>query len=67
MYMPAWLVWPYIVVGWTFGLGLAVYGAAWIWWRGIELWLEWRKIRPHFNVALFDTLRAKRREERGEE
>ena len=67
MYMPAWIVWPYIVVGWAFGLGLAVFGTASIWWRGIELWLAWRKIRSHFNVALFNAIQAKQREERGKE
>lgn len=63
MYVAAWLVWPFIVTGWAFALGFAVYGSAWLWWRGIELWLDWHKIRPQFNVALFDALQAKKREE----
>lgn len=63
MYVAAWLVWPFIVTGWAFGLGFAVYGSAWLWWRGIEWWLQWRQIRPQFNVALFEALQAKKREE----
>jgi hypothetical protein len=67
MYVAPWLVWPVIVVGWAFGLGFAVFGTAWIWLRGIELWLDLRNIRGVFNVALFDALQAKKREEDSQE
>ena len=36
MYIPAWLVWPFIVVGWAALVGFAVYGTALVWWRGID-------------------------------
>lgn len=46
MNIPAWMVWPYIVIGWAAILGFACWGTAWFWWTGITLWLKWHQQKP---------------------
>lgn len=65
MYVAAWLVWPFIVVGWAFGLGFAMYGTAWLWWRGIDLWIRWHKMKPDLIVAYRDIVLKRKVEQRG--
>ena len=62
MEVPAWMVWPFIVVSWLFALGLAIYGTAWLWWQGIELWVRWHKMKPDLIVAYMDIVLKRKAE-----
>lgn len=58
MDVPSWIAWPCIVVGWLVGYGLGL-----IWWKGIDLWLRWRKMKPDFLEAYMDVKRKRQREQ----
>lgn len=58
MQIPAWIVWVFGGVGVVVMLGVLLVVAGWLWWRGVEWWLRWRKLWPDFVEALVS---AKRR------
>ena len=60
MFVPLWIVWPFILVGMLGILGLAIYGTAWLWWEGIELWMRWHRMKPDLVVAYFDVIQKRK-------
>lgn len=56
MIAPLWIAWPFIIVGMLSILGAGIFGTAWLWWAGIDLWVRWHRMKPDLVVAYFDVI-----------
>ena len=60
MTVPLWIAWPFLIAGLFCIFGLMLFGSAWLWWAGIDLWVKWRRMKPDLVVAYVDVIQKRK-------